>query len=306
MTNENNSIIIKALDVYYSYPDEDNNPDNAVNALSGLSAEIPRGKFTAVIGHNGSGKSTLAKLLSAILLPDSGTVTVYRAGFDKPLESSDENNNFDIRKTVGMVFQNPDNQLVATIVEDDVAFAPENLGVQPKEIRERVDDALKTVGLSAYATHDTHKLSGGQKQRVAIAGMLAMNPQCIIFDESTAMLDPQGRKDIMQTILTLIDRGITVVLITHYMNEAAMADNIILVDHGKVILSGTPDEVFMQSDLLSEHGLEAPQAAALVQSLKKSGVDIRVKGVLDANDAANAIIEALKKSGKYTGVQNNA
>ncbi len=306
MTNENNSIIIKALDVYYSYPDEDNNPDNAVNALSGLSAEIPRGKFTAVIGHNGSGKSTLAKLLSAILLPDSGTVTVYRAGFDKPLESSDENNNFDIRKTVGMVFQNPDNQLVATIVEDDVAFAPENLGVQPKEIRERVDDALKTVGLSAYATHDTHKLSGGQKQRVAIAGMLAMNPECIIFDESTAMLDPQGRKDIMQTILTLIDRGITVVLITHYMNEAAMADNIILVDHGKVILSGTPDEVFMQSDLLSEHGLEAPQAAALVQSLKKSGVDIRVKGVLDADDAANAIIEALKKSGKYTGVQNNA
>lgn len=306
MTNENNSIIIKALDVYYSYPDEDNNPDNAVNALSGLSAEIPRGKFTAVIGHNGSGKSTLAKLLSAILLPDSGTVTVYRAGFDKPLESSDENNNFDIRKTVGMVFQNPDNQLVATIVEDDVAFAPENLGVPPKEIRKRVDDALKTVGLSAYATHDTHKLSGGQKQRVAIAGMLAMNPQCIIFDESTAMLDPQGRKDIMQTILTLIDRGITVVLITHYMNEAAMADNIILVDHGKVILSGTPDEVFMQSDLLSEHGLEAPQAAALVQSLKKSGVDIRVKGVLDANDAANAIIEALKKSGKYTGVQNNA
>ena len=306
MTNENNSIIIKALDVYYSYPDEDNNPDNAVNALSGLSAEIPRGKFTAVIGHNGSGKSTLAKLLSAILLPDSGTVTVYRAGFDKPLESSDENNNFDIRKTVGMVFQNPDNQLVATIVEDDVAFAPENLGVPPKEIRERVDDALNTVGLSAYATHDTHKLSGGQKQRVAIAGMLAMNPQCIIFDESTAMLDPQGRKDIMQTILTLIDRGITVVLITHYMNEAAMADNIILVDHGKVILSGTPDEVFMQSDLLSEHGLEAPQAAALVQSLKKSGVDIRVKGVLDADDAANAIIEALKKSGKYTGVQNNA
>ena len=306
MTNENNSIIIKALDVYYSYPDEDNNPDNAVNALSGLSAEIPRGKFTAVIGHNGSGKSTLAKLLSAILLPDSGTVTVYRAGFDKPLESNDENNNFDIRKTVGMVFQNPDNQLVATIVEDDVAFAPENLGVPPKEIRERVDDALKTVGLSAYATHDTHKLSGGQKQRVAIAGMLAMNPECIIFDESTAMLDPQGRKDITQTILTLIDRGITVVLITHYMNEAAMADNIILVDHGKVILSGTPDEVFMQSDLLSEHGLEAPQAAALVQSLKKSGVDIRVKGVLDADDAANAIIEALKKSGKYTGVQNNA
>ena len=306
MTNENNSIIIKALDVYYSYPDEDNNPDNAVNALSGLSAEIPRGKFTAVIGHNGSGKSTLAKLLSAILLPDSGTVTVYRAGFDKPLESSDENNNFDIRKTVGMVFQNPDNQLVATIVEDDVAFAPENLGVPPKEIRERVDDALKTVGLSAYATHDTHKLSGGQKQRVAIAGMLAMNPQCIIFDESTAMLDPQGRKDIMQTILTLIDRGITVVLITHYMNEAAMADNIILVDHGKVILSGTPDEVFMQSDLLSEHGLEAPQAAALVQSLKKSGVDIRVKGVLDANGSESAFIEALKKSGKYTGVQNNA
>ena len=291
-----NDTMIEAIDVYYSYPDEDNNPDNAVNALSGLSARIPRGSFTAIIGHNGSGKSTLAKLLSAILLPDSGTVTVYRAGEDGGLVSGDEKNTFEIRKTVGMVFQNPDNQLVATIVEDDVAFAPENLGLPSAEIRARVDDALKTVGLSDYATHDTHKLSGGQKQRVAIAGMLAMNPECVIFDESTAMLDPQGRKDILDTILTLKRRGITVVLITHYMNEAAMADNILLVDHGKVILHGTPDEVFEQSDLLAAHGLEAPQAAMLVQRLKRSGIDIRTRGVLTAQDAAQAIREALARA----------
>lgn len=291
-----NDTMIEAIDVYYSYPDEDNNPDNAVNALSGLSARIPRGSFTAIIGHNGSGKSTLAKLLSAILLPDSGTVTVYRAGEDGGLVSGDEKNTFEIRKTVGMVFQNPDNQLVATIVEDDVAFAPENLGLPSAEIRARVDDALKTVGLSDYATHDTHKLSGGQKQRVAIAGMLAMNPECVIFDESTAMLDPQGRKDILDTILTLKRRGITVVLITHYMNEAAMADNILLVDHGKVILHGTPDEVFEQSDLLAAHGLEAPQAAMLVQRLKRGGIDIRTRGVLTAQDAAQAIREALARA----------
>ncbi|MGN1122222.1 MAG: energy-coupling factor transporter ATPase [Eubacteriales bacterium] len=291
-----NDTMIEAIDVYYSYPDEDNNPDNAVNALSGLSARIPRGSFTAIIGHNGSGKSTLAKLLSAILLPDSGTVTVYRAGEDGGLVSGDEKNTFEIRKTVGMVFQNPDNQLVATIVEDDVAFAPENLGLPSAEIRARVDDALKTVGLSDYATHDTHKLSGGQKQRVAIAGMLAMNPECVIFDESTAMLDPQGRKDILDTILTLKRRGITVVLITHYMNEAAMADNILLVDHGKVILHGTPDEVFEQSDLLAAHGLEAPQAAMLVQRLKRSGIEIRTRGVLTAQDAAQAIREALTRA----------
>ena len=293
-----NDSIIKALDVSYAYPDEEDGAGEETSALSGLCADIPRGKFTAVIGHNGSGKSTLAKLLSAILLPDSGVVTVYKAGYEKGLVSKDEATNFEIRKTVGMVFQNPDNQLVATIVEDDVAFAPENLGLPPAEIRARVDAALGTVGLSAYATHDTHKLSGGQKQRVAIAGMLAMNPECVIFDESTAMLDPKGRKDILETILKLREQGITVVLITHYMNEAAMADNILLVDHGKVLLTGTPAEVFEKSDLLTAHGLEAPQATALVQMLRKSGIDIRTRGILTAADAADAILEALDKAGK--------
>ena len=291
----NNDIILKALDVTYAYPEEDGAPDEAHAALDGLSADIFRGRFTAIIGHNGSGKSTLAKLLSAMLLPDKGSVTVYKVGSSQGLDTKDEAQNFEIRKTIGMVFQNPDNQLVATIVEDDVAFAPENLGLEPKEIRRRVDDALATVGLSAYATHDTHKLSGGQKQRVAIAGMLAMEPECIIFDESTAMLDPKGRKDIMDTILKLRDKGITVVLITHYMNEAAMADRVMVIDHGKALLTGTPEEVFEKGDFLAAHRLEPPQAALLVQQLKKSGIDIRTKGVLTSADAADAVLEALKK-----------
>ncbi len=290
-----NDTIIQALNICYAYPDEDSPADTGTVALDGLSCDILRGKFTAIIGHNGSGKSTLAKLLSAILTPDSGTVAVYKAGFDAPFLANDEEANFDIRKTVGMVFQNPDNQLVATIVEDDVAFAPENLGIEPKQIRRRVDDALQTVGLSAYASHDTHKLSGGQKQRVAIAGILAMNPECIIFDESTAMLDPKGRKDILDTILTLRERGITVVLITHYMNEAAMADTILLVDHGKVVLSGTPEEIFDKVDLLREHGLEAPQATLLVHDLKKRGIDISTHGILTADDAVDAIMQAYRK-----------
>lgn len=288
-------IIIDAQDIHYAYPDGDDNPENDVAALDGLSAKIERGKFTAIIGHNGSGKSTLAKLLSAILVPDSGKVLVYKAKDSRGMLSSDEKNNFEIRKSVGMVFQNPDNQLVATIVEDDVAFAPENLGIEPKEIRKRVDQSLETVGLLEYAEHDTHKLSGGQKQRVAIAGMLAMNPECVIFDESTAMLDPQGRKDIMNTIHALGEKGITVVLITHYMNEAAQADTIILVDHGKVVLTGTPKEIFGKHELLKSCGLEAPQATMLVKRLSEIGLDVSTEGVLDAKDAAMAIKAALDK-----------
>ena len=288
-------IIIDAQDIHYAYPDLDENPENDVAALDGLSAKIERGKFTAIIGHNGSGKSTLAKLLSAILVPDSGKVLVYKANDSEGILSSDEDKNFEIRKSVGMVFQNPDNQLVATIVEDDVAFAPENLGIEPAEIRKRVDASLETVGLSEYAEHDTHKLSGGQKQRVAIAGMLAMNPECVIFDESTAMLDPQGRKDIMNTIHALGEKGITVVLISHYMNEAAQADTIILVDHGKVVMTGTPREIFAKHELLKSCGLEAPQATMLVQRLSEIGLDISVQGVLDAKDAAMAIKAALDK-----------
>ncbi|MCR5353032.1 MAG: energy-coupling factor transporter ATPase [Clostridiales bacterium] len=295
--------IIVAENVSYTYTDNDDNENNDTEAIKNLSCEIPRGKFTAIIGHNGSGKSTLAKLLSGIMVPGSGKVTVYKAGDKEGISSDDENNDFEIRKTVGMVFQNPDNQIVATIVEDDVAFAPENIGIEPKEIRRRVDEALKTVGLTEYALHDTHKLSGGQKQRVAIAGMLAVEPECIIFDESTAMLDPGGRKDIMNTILSLKDKGITVVLITHYMNEATRADNIIVVDHGDAILTGTPEEVFDNGEILKKCGLEAPQSTLVVQKLKADGINIKTKGVLDAQSAAKAIDEAIKAK---KGVRDDA
>ena len=225
--------IIKTENLSYYYPVE-GAPN--INVLHGLNLEIERGTFTAVIGHNGSGKSTLAKLLSAVYTPCSGNVFVCRKGQQKSLSVNYENDIYDIRKTVGMVFQNPDNQLVASIVEEDVAFAPENMGVPSDEIRKRVDEALKTVGLSDFALHDTNKLSGGQKQRVAIAGILAMLPECIIFDESTAMLDPKGRQDILSTILKLKkELGITVILITHYMNEAALADRIIVLEDGNII-----------------------------------------------------------------------
>ncbi len=293
MSEDTHENIIEARELFYAYTVEDENGKETERvAIENLGADIPRGKFTAIIGHNGSGKSTMAKLLSGIFTPKSGTVYVFKNG-ESGISSLDESNNFEIRKTVGMVFQNPDNQLVATIVEDDVAFAPENLGIPSDEIRRRVDSALETVGLSEYADHDTHKLSGGQKQRVAIAGMLAMEPECIIFDESTAMLDPKGRSDIMDTILRLRDKGITVVLITHYMDEAAKADNILVVDHGRVCMSGTPEEIFDREEELEKLGLEAPQASALVYRLKKSGIDIGTRGVLDAEGAAKAIFEAL-------------
>lgn len=265
MSNKN---IIEAKNLIFTYSDAPDALSGKITAaVKDISVDIERGSFCAIIGHNGSGKSTLAKLLSGIMIPDSGSVQVYRKDSSKPLDCAKEEDNFDIRKTVGMVFQNPDNQLVATIVEDDVAFAPENLGIEPSEIRKRVDEALMTVGLSSFAMHDTHKLSGGQKQRVAIAGILAMNPECIIFDESTAMLDPQGRRDIMSTIMKLREQGVTVVLITHYMNEAALADKIYVVHEGKIAFSGTPSEVFDNKEMLSECSLEAPQCTQLVDSL---------------------------------------
>ncbi len=287
--------IIEAKDLVFKYEDEEETlPERIPPALSGVSINIKRGSFTAIIGHNGSGKSTLAKLLSGVFLPTSGTVKIHPKDSDKSLDCTNEDDNFDIRKTVGMVFQNPDNQLVSTIVEDDVAFAPENLGVEPQEIRKRVDDALKTVGLSEYAGHDTHKLSGGQKQRVAIAGILAMNPECIIFDESTAMLDPKGREDILNTILKLKNQGITAVLITHYMNEAAMADEVFVINEGQLLTSGTPKEVFSQLELLRTAGLEPPQAKSLVHELKKAGFDIDDSAINEAQ-AAEAIAELLNK-----------
>ena len=252
--------------------------------LKNISLDIEKGSYTVILGHNGSGKSTLAKLLCGILQPTSGSVLV--GGY---LTSKEENLN-KIRESCGMVFQNPDNQIVASVVEEDVAFAPENLGVIPSEIRKTVDNALKTVGMEEYALHSTYKLSGGQKQRVAIAGVLAMNPECIIFDEATAMLDPTGRKDITQAMKKLNkEQGITVIAITHYMNEAVEADRVIVLSRGAVFLDGVPKEIFTEVDKLKSVSLSVPQVTELLYLLEKDGHDFP-KGVLHTMEAA-ALIE---------------
>ena len=261
-------MFIKVENVCFSYDSVDEGLP-VKNAVDGVSLTISKGEFVAVIGHNGCGKSTLAKHLNAMLLPDSGKV--YVDGDD----TLDEDKTWDIREKVGLVLQNPDNQLVASIVEEDVAFGPENLGVDPKKIRERVDWALKAVGMYEYRTHAPHKLSGGQKQRVAIAGVLAIQPQCIVLDEPTAMLDPNGRDEVMDTLHKLNrELGITVVLITHYMEEAVTADRVIVMDGGKILTEGTPQEVFSQVELLKKHRLDVPQAAELAFRLKGCGADI--------------------------------
>ena len=257
---------ISIRDLCFSYDDaEEGKP--IINAVDGVSLDIEKGEFVAVIGHNGCGKSTLAKHLNAMLLPDSGKVIVD--GDDTSVEEK----TFDIREKVGLVLQNPDNQLVASIVEEDVAFGPENLGVEPAEIRRRVDDALKAVDIYDYREHESHKLSGGQKQRVAIAGILAIQPQCIVLDEPTAMLDPSGREEVISTLLKLNrEKKITVVLITHFMDEAVLADRVVVMDSGKILLQGTPDEVFSQVELLKKHRLDVPQSAELVFRLRGCGV----------------------------------
>ncbi|MFI3227712.1 MAG: energy-coupling factor transporter ATPase [Clostridia bacterium] len=240
-------------------------------ALNNVNLEFSQGEFVAFLGHNGSGKSTFAKHLNAILLPTGGHVLIDN------LDTSDESLLFEIRKRCGMVFQNPDNQLVATIVEEDVAFAPENLGIPSAEIRKRVDDALNTVGMSEFATHAPHNLSGGQKQRIAIAGILAMKPSCIVLDEPTAMLDPNGRKSVMETIINLSKHeNITVILITHHMNEAVLADRVIVMNHGEVFLDDTPQNVFVQVEKLQSVGLFVPQTVEILYNLKKSGADIEI------------------------------
>ncbi|MCD7847277.1 MAG: energy-coupling factor transporter ATPase [Oscillospiraceae bacterium] len=255
--------------VKFTYTTEDDNGNVEKNeVLHGLSLSVDKGEFVAVLGHNGSGKSTLAKLLNAINLPDSGKVTV--AGMD----TSDEDKLFDIRSNVGMVFQNPDNQIVATIVEEDVAFALENIGVEPSEIRRRVDEALKTVGMYDYREHSPSKLSGGQKQRVAIAGVLAMKPDCIVLDEPTAMLDPIGRREIMSTITELNKTGVTIVLITHYMDEAARAKRVVVMDSGNIIMDDCPKKVFSQVEKLKSLGLDVPQVTELTHELRKCGVNL--------------------------------
>ncbi|MBQ7097881.1 MAG: energy-coupling factor transporter ATPase [Clostridia bacterium] len=277
--------IIELNNVSFSYPVDDGETPEKV--ISDLSFSIEKGSFTAVLGHNGCGKSTMAKLFNGLNRATSGTVLV------NGMDTSDESKEMEIRRTVGLVFQNPDNQLVSTILEEDVAFGPENLGVDPKEIRQRVDWALKTVGMYEYRTHDTHKLSGGQKQRVAIAGMLAMNLDCLVLDEPTAMLDPKGRKEVISTITKLNkELGMTVVLITHYMDEAAVADRVAVMDEGRIVLDGTPKEVFSHVDKLKQIGLDVPQPTELIYELKKSGLDLP-DGVLFDDECTNVIIKAL-------------
>lgn len=289
--NTPSDAVIRTEDLAFSYEDG----ENAKKVVEHLSLSIVRGSFTAIIGHNGSGKSTVAKLLCGILVPTAGDVFIESRTAGRVLRVSSDEDLFDVRKTVGMVFQNPDNQLVATVVEEDVAFAPENLGMPPAEIRTRVDAALRAVGLYDYRLHDTHKLSGGQKQRVAVAGVLAMSPECIIFDESTAMLDPRGREDVLKIIAEMRARfGITVILITHYMNEAALADRIIVLDDGKIALDGSPRAVFENGEALRACGLEVPQSTELVRALFDDGIPIE-KTVLSPEEAAREITAALKK-----------
>ena len=278
---------ISIRDVRFSY-DEVAEGKPVTYAVDGVSLDIEEGEFVAVIGHNGCGKSTLAKHLNAMLLPDSGKVIVD--GDDTSIEEK----TFDIREKVGLVLQNPDNQPVASIVEEDVAFGPENLGVEPEEIRRRVDKALKAVDMYEYREHAPHKLSGGQKQRVAIAGILAIQPQCIVLDEPTAMLDPSGREEVISTLLKLNrDNKITVVLITHYMDEAVLADRVVVMDSGRIVTQGTPDEVFSQVELLKRHRLDVPQSAELAFRLKGCGVKID-KIPLTQSDCVAALEEAMK------------
>ncbi len=277
--------IIKFDNVSFAYELED---EGVVNAVNDFSLEVPEGQFLAVLGHNGCGKSTVAKLINGILVPNKGKVTV------EGMDTSDEEKTVDIRKTVGMVFQNPDNQIVATIVEDDVAFGPENLGVEPSEIRKAVDSALKAVGMYEFRKREPHRLSGGQKQRVAIAGVIAMNTKCIVMDEPTAMLDPQGRKEVMDTVMKLNrEFGITVILITHYMDEAVKANRVIVMDGGRIAMDGTPKEVFRNVERMKKLGLDVPQATELAYRLRKKGFKLP-EDILDENECAEAILKVLE------------
>ena len=258
-------------------------------AVKNVNLKVGKGEFLVVLGHNGSGKSTIAKHMNALVVPTEGTVLV-----DK-IDTRNSEMVWDIRAKAGMVFQNPDNQLVATIVEEDVAFGPENQGIEPEEIRRRVDESLEKVGMSEYKRHAPHLLSGGQKQRVAIAGILAIRPQCIIFDEPTAMLDPSGRKEVMKTIKDLNkNHGITVVLITHYMDEAAQADRILVMDDGHVMMEGTPRDIFPQVEHMKKIGLDVPQVTELAYELKKAGLDLNEK-ILNVDEMVNELCQLKQK-----------
>lgn len=277
----------KNLSFIYREEDMESGEIKEEKVLKDINIEIKKGSFTAVLGHNGSGKSTLAKHFNAILLPSGGKVYV------KGMDTADENNIFNIRQSAGMVFQNPDNQMVAALVEDEVAFAPENLGVEPKEIRRRVDECLEIVNMTKYARSSPSKLSGGQKQRVAIASVLAMNPEILILDEPTAMLDPKGRSEVIKTIKMLNEeKDITVVLITHYMDEAAQADRTVVIDDGEIMLDGTPKEVFKNVEKLKSLGLDVPQVTELAYELRKMGIEIS-DDVLTVDECFDEIIRIL-------------
>ena len=276
---------IKVENLSYSYPSIE--PDQSVKVFEDLNLQIEQGTFVAILGSNGSGKSTIAKHFNAILLPSGGKCHVYG------MDTSDEELLIPVRRSVGMVFQNPDNQIVANVVEEDVAFAPENLGVASPMIRHRVDNALKQVGMYQYRTHAPHLLSGGQKQRIAIAGVIAMEPKCIVLDEPTAMLDPKGRREVMETVARLNkEKGITVILITHHMDEAALADRVVVIHKGVVRADGKPRDVFADIDYMHELGLAAPETVELCHELNKLGFDLPLN-LLDTEDCAQALYRAL-------------
>ncbi|MEE1552411.1 MAG: energy-coupling factor transporter ATPase [Lachnospiraceae bacterium] len=281
------SSFIEIKDLHFSYVNDLEEPPVKTEVLKGINLNIEKGEFVAVLGHNGSGKSTLAKCINAINLPESGAV--YVNGMD----TLDENNLLPIREKVGMVFQNPDNQIVATIVEEDVAFALENMGVEPNEIRRRVDEALKTVGMYEYRLHAPHRLSGGQKQRVAIAGIIAMKPDCILLDEPTAMLDPHGRDEVMKTVKMLNEQGVTIVLITHYMEEAAQAQRVVVIDGGEVIMDNVPKKIFSNVETMKNLGLDVPQVTELCWELKRAGYDISTE-IIHEDECVQKLYEMLK------------
>ena len=275
--------MIKSEDLVFKYVNAEEQTEKV--AINHVSMEVKKGEFLVILGHNGSGKSTMAKHMNALLLPSGGKMYV------DGLDTSDIENLWEVRRRAGMVFQNPDNQLVATIVEEDVAFGPENLGIDPKEIRERVDDSLKAVGMYEYRKHAPHLLSGGQKQRIAIAGILAMRPKCIVLDEPTAMLDPSGRNEVMKTIKEVNKKfGITIILITHYMDEAAQADRIIVMDKGEKVMEGVPREIFSQVEKIKSIGLDVPQVTELAYELQKEGVDISTE-ILNIDEMVNALCQ---------------
>ncbi|MGN0450878.1 MAG: energy-coupling factor transporter ATPase [Acutalibacteraceae bacterium] len=279
--------IISVKNVTYEYKDE----ETTVAAVKSLSLEIERGSFTVILGHNGSGKSTLAKMLNGLNKPTSGDI------FVDGINTKDEENEIEVKRKVGMVFQNPDNQIIASIVEEDVAFGPENLGVPPEEIKERVDDALRAVDMLEFKESTPHRLSGGQKQRIAIAGIIAMQPECLVLDEPTAMLDPKGRAEIIETLLRLNkEKGITVVLITHYMEEAQNADRVLVMNDGEIIADDKPKVIFSDVERLKKVGLDVPQTAELLYNLKKNGFNVDTHA-LSIKEAADEIIKALHLEG---------